>query len=392
MKKIIARAGKFAAAFKSQVFLSIAVVAALTGLAFSTTTIFQLDKNIADSKEDSRPANVRIVKITTPNCKDCFDVEKAVADFKKQNVKVEDEKTISLDSPEASASIKELDIKKVPTFIATGEVFKDNLSGYVKAGGEIKNNTFIFTKLTPLYLDPETLEEQGWVTALIITDPSCAKCLDMKSTVEGFRKAGVKIKEIRESLWNSYDGQNTIAKYKLTKVPAFLLSPEFDLYESAKATWSNFGTVENDKAFVARNIPLPYRDPATGRITGLVDLIYLTDSTCPDCYKVAELQRPIITQGYNVALSSERTVDALSGEGQSLIARYKIDKIPTIILSPSAADYQALKSVWSSVGKIGDDGWYVFTGFPQLGNIVYKDLTENRIIRPAQPSPLPQGQ
>ena len=258
-----------------KIFLGVALLTTIAGALFSTKTLAVINKNIAVAKEAARPANVKIVKITTPNCQDCFNVEAAVAGFKKLNITVGEEKTLVFDSPEASASIKQLAIKKVPTYFVTGEVTKSNIEGFVKNNGETKNNTFVFTKVTPVFIDTETRQE-----------------------------------------------------------------------------------------------------------IGRVDLIYLTDSSCADCYKASDVQKPILTKGYGVAIRFERSVDIASSEGKSLKLKYGITKIPTILISPEVDQYANLKNVWKSVGTIGADGWYVFTGFNQLGNITYKDLSTNQVIRP----------
>lgn len=374
-----------------KIILFITLLATVVGALVSTKTLVTVNKNIAAAKEAARPANVKIVKITAPNCRDCFNVETAVNDFKKQNVKIEEEKILNLDSPEASASIKQLTIKRVPTYIVSGEVTKNNLEGFVKNNGEIKDNNFVFTKVTPIFIDTENKQEMGKVIATIISDPLCSQCLDPELTIESFKKAGVKITDQKEVVWNSYEGQQVINQYKITKLPTFILSSDIDLYENVKSNWSNIGTVETDKTYVARNLFLPYRDLEKGQILGLVDLIYLTDSSCTDCYKAADVQKPILKQGYGVGIRSERTVDVSSVEGQNSTNKYKITKVPTIILSPDADLYPNLKNVWKSVGTVESDGWYVFREMKQLNEVVYKDLETNQIVGKVQQSATPSA-
>jgi len=374
-----------------KIILSLTLLATIIGALVSTKTLAAINKNIAAVKEAVRPANVKIVKITTPNCQDCFNIETAVADFKKLNIKVEEEKTLAFDSPEASSFIKQLTIKKVPTYFVTGEVTKNYLENFIKSSGEVRDNTFIFTRLSPVFIDTETKQEMGRVRATLITDSSCLQCTDTKIIVENFKKAGVKVTETKEFAWDSLDAQNIISQYKITRVPTFIFSPEFDLYDSVKISWSNFGTVENNRTYIARNLPLPYRDLSKGQIIGLVDLIYLTDSSCSDCYKADAVQKPILKQGYGVGIRSEQTVDVLSGKGQGLISKYKITKIPTILLSPEVDQYANLKNVWKNVGTVESDNWYVFREMQQLKGVVYKDLTTNQIVGRVQPSSTPSG-
>lgn len=367
-----------------KILLTIALLATISGALFSTRTLAIINKNIATVKEVARPANVKIVKITAPNCLDCFNVDSAILDFKKSNIKVEEEKSYVFDSLEAKTKISQFAIKKLPTYLVYGEVNKETIADFVKSNGEIKDNTFIFTKLSPVFIDTATGQEMGRVTATLITDSACSQCPDLKLTVENFKKAGVKIKDLKEFAWNSLNGKRLIDQYKITKIPAFIFSAEFDLYDAIKANWADFGTVEQAKTYVARNIPLPYRDLTKGKIVGLVDIIYLTDSNCANCYNVQNTQKPILTNGYGVALRSERTVDIASAEGKNLISRYAIVKTPTILLSPEIDQYPNIKDIWQSVGIVAKDGWYVFTGLEQLGNITYKDLTSGQVVKPVE--------
>lgn len=369
-----------------KVFLSIAVVATIVGALFATKTLSSIDKNITTAKEAARPANIKLTKITTPQCSDCFNLEPAVAVFNKQNVSVGEEKSLDFNSSEAQSLIKQLGIKRLPTYIVTGEVSKNNLESFVKSNGEIKDNTFVFTKVTPIFIDATTKKEMGKVTATILTDPACSQCFDPKLTVEAFKKSGVKITDQKELPWNSTEGQKIINQYKITKVPTFLLSSDVDYYDNIKSNWPKIGTVEPDKTYIARTLLLPFRDLEKGQVLGLIDVVYLTDSTCSDCYKPETVQKNILTQGFGVGLKSERKVDISGGEGKGLVAKYKITKVPTMLLSANTDQYVQLKNVWKSVGTVETDGWYVFREMKQLGDVTYKDLDKNEIIKPAKVS------
>lgn len=366
-----------------RIFLWISLIATIGGALFATKTLSSIEKNIAAAQETARSANIKLTKITVPSCTDCFNVETAVTTLKKQNVQVGEEKAVTYDSEEGRSLIKSLGISRVPTYVFTGEVNKSNLDGFVKGNGEVKNDAFIFTKVTPIFVDTTTGKEMGKVLATILTDPTCTQCTDPKLTVEAYKKAGVKITDQKVISWNSAEGQQIIAQYKITKVPTFLLSSDVDFYDTVKASWPQIGTVEQDKTYLARNILLPYRDVERGQIVGLVDIVYLTDATCSDCYDPIKEQKLTLTARYGVGLRNERTVDVNSQEGQSLKSKYNITKVPTILLSPEVDQYSRLKEVWKNVGTVESDGWYVFNGMKQLGSVIYKDLASNQIIRPA---------
>lgn len=375
-----------------KLFLFVALSSSILGALFATKTLSSVNKNLAEAKEIARPANIKLTKITIPSCSNCFNLDEAVTTFKKQNVSVGEEKTIIFNSAEGQDLVNKLDVKRLPTYLATGETAKKSLEPFVKNNGLIKDNTFIFTKVTPVFIDSRTQKEVGRVTVTYLTDASCSGCIDPKLTVDGFKTAGVKISEEKSFVWDSPEGQSAIVKYRVTKLPTFLMSSGVDFYDSVKANWSRIGTVESDGTYVARNLVLPYRDLEQGKILGLVGVIYLTDSTCSDCYKPEITQKNILTRGYGVGIRSERTVDINSSEGRGIVSQYKIIKAPTILMSPEVDQYVGIKNVWKSVGTVETNGWYIFREMQQLGNIVYKDLASNQIIQPASTQSSQGGQ
>ncbi len=370
-----------------KVFLLVALLSVVIGALVSTKTLAQTDKKIAQAKEMARPANIALTKIAVSNCSDCFNIDGAISSFKKQNVSVGEEKILLFSSPEAQTLISKLGIKRLPTYIVTGEVNKKSLEGFVKASGEIRSDTFVFTKVTPLFIDPESKKEVGRVSVVYLLDPSCAACINPRLTIDAYKKAGIKVTGEKEVGWNSAEGQRIIDQYKIGKLPTFLLSSDISYYPSVKDNWSKIGTEEADGTYIARQLSLPYRDVDKGQIAGLVDTIYLTDSSCADCYNPREIHKNILTQGFGVAIRLERTVDANTPTGKDLVSKYKITQVPTLLISPDVGEYANVKSVWPQVGTIESDGWYVFRQVSRLGSVIYKDLSTGQVTRPAtQPS------
>lgn len=364
----------------TKIFLSVTLLATIGGALFATKMQAGIDKSIAIAKEDARPADIKITLITTPDCSDCFNLDKAVTAFKTLNVSVGSEKTVTADSEEGQRLIKQFGIKRLPSYLATGEITKKTIEGFIKENGEIKDNTFVFTNITPVFVDSETKKEMGRVTATILTDSNCTQCVDPKLIVDAYKKAGVTITDEIEIPWNSAKGQELINQYKVTKIPTFLFSSDAELYGAITMNWKGIGTIENDKSFVFRNLYLPYRDIEKGEIVGLVDLIYLTDATCSTCYDARKVHNLILTQRFNLGVASERTIDINSPEGKRLTNQYTITKVPTVLVSPNASLYPGLKNVWPSVGTVEGDGRYVFREMTQLGKVIYKDLTKNEVV------------
>ena len=76
-----------------------------------------------------------------------------------------------------------------------------------------------------------------------------------------------------------------------------------------------------------------------------------------------------ILNGFGISINNEKTYDINSNEGKSLISKYNIKKVPIIILSPEAKNYDAFVNAWKQVGSAEDDGWYVMRKPEVIGEI-----------------------
>lgn len=369
----------------TNIFLAVALGATAFGVLASSKTLFGLEKKIADAKASARPAALKLTIITTPSCADCFTISNAVADLKQQSVSISDERTFAFDSTEAQALIQKLGITRVPTYVVTGDIDKPSLEEFVKNNGERQGDAFVFTRVPPIFVNPATKQEVGRVKATELTDTACASCAKPELLVQSLNRAGIKLASTASYAWNSSAGQDLIRQYKITAVPAVILSSDFDAYDAVKSTWlKRIGTKETDGAFVSRKLSPPYRDVEKNQIVGLVDVIYLTDTSCKECYKPQTLHKNILTQSFGVAIRLERIVDAGGAAGKELIKTYTLTEVPTLLLSPEASKYPALVSVWPKVGSVEADGWYIFRKNAGLGTVAYRNLSSNKIIQPAQ--------
>ena len=148
-------------------------------------------------------------------------------------------------------------------------------------------------------------------------------------------------------------------------------------YDDITENWQQVGTVENDGSYVLRAISPPYFDLNKNEVVGLVDVTYLSDKSCLDCYDV-EIHRQILTdpRGIGVNINSEKKVDILDAGGKELVEKYSITKVPTVILSSDFSAYPFANDL-GDFFTLEDDGSYVFRNLEAIGNnIVYNDLTQ----------------
>ncbi|MEK6920801.1 MAG: hypothetical protein AABX82_02875, partial [Nanoarchaeota archaeon] len=331
------------------------------------------------------PLDITMTIITAVDCEDCFSIHTIVAQVVKLNVNVTEQKELASDSEEAKALIEGYQIKTLPAIIlgfdpAMAMKVKPDVVKQLEALGfeNVDDETdyvppstgYLYQTSTPLYYDIETDEVQGLVTIISITT-DCEECLELTAMVTALENA-LTIESVKEVAYGSAEAQAYIEKYDLEAVPSIILSEDAAVYNGFADAWETYGSIEEDGSFVLRNNVPPYLDAVTGEVQGLVDVIYLTDESCIDCYNVT-LHKTIL-RGFGMVLDEETTVDIGTDEGKALLEKYGITKVPTIILSKDAGVYKLLNEVWTEVGEVADDGSYIFTNMKQLQGAKYIDL------------------
>ena len=74
-----------------------------------------------------------------------------------------------------------------------------------------------------------------------------------------------------------------------------------------------------------------------------------------------------------VYINNEKYVDVSSSEGKTLLSKYDITAIPTIILSKEISDYETIKKTLEQFGTFEQDGKFVFRKLDVL-KVKYQDL------------------
>ena len=161
-----------------------------------------------------------------------------------------------------------------------------------------------------------------------------------------------------------------------------MLSGQAKFYPAITGVWPQLGTIENDGYYVLRLTSPPFINLTTGKLRGLVDITYLTDKSCTECYDV-NLHRLILTNPQTFAMvpEKEETTDISDAKGKELIAKYNITKVPTVILSSEASVYPSAKEL-NEFFSIEKDGSYVFKSVQILGT--HKDLVANQVVKVQQ--------
>lgn len=361
----------------SSASMNYGILALLVGLllvagysAYTTFGIF----NIASGK--TAVGNATIPKITVSiikplSCTDCYAMASEIQKVSslKADINVEN---ITYPSEKSKDLIHRYGIQKIPAIVITGDVDKIRVSEFRQAG-----DGAVFDNPKPVYINAQTGSAVGRVSAIILTvnASDCKSCYDPSSTLAEIETSGVIISSRRSVLLNTAEGQQLVAKYNISHIPAIILSPDADEYQFIKEKWELAGSRESDNYLVQRRVLPPYYDVKKGIVAGIVNVMYISDKACDDCYSVA-IHKDILKR-FGVSIGSESNIDISEQAGKDLIQKYNITKVPTVVLSSDAAAYDAFVLVWAQVGSIENDGAFVFRQPSALQGAKYVDLTSS---------------
>ncbi|MAG38870.1 hypothetical protein CMO90_02170 [Candidatus Woesearchaeota archaeon] len=351
------------------------ILFALYNILQTSSFLSLFDEKLAEAKEAARPADLQMTIIQNINCDDCFNIQTIIDSIKKSNVNIISEQIIDFDSNEAIELIQKYSVDKVPSVLLFGEIEKVNIRNL-----EESDNVLVFRELTPPYTESATGDVKGRVSSTILLDSSCDFCVDLTQILNSLKESGIAIVSEKTIDRNSAEGQSLISKYDFESLPVLILSSDMDVYSSEIIDfWNQIGTIESD-AYVSTLTYPPYVDLIEDRVVGFVSMTILEDESCVDCYDPDNFHKPILSR-MGVVFGEEKRVDISSSEGQALLDKYSITKVPTVILEGEPEVYPVLVNAWQGVGSVEDDGVYVFRQV-EVARQTYKDLSSGEIIQP----------
>ncbi len=323
---------------------------------------------------------IELAIITANSCEKCFDITTISSKLESLGVEIKDQVTIDYQNASAQAFLKKYNVAHVPALLIKGDVAKsEKLKTLLAEIATEQEGTYILPSPMPPYIDVATGKMRGEVGVVLLEKENCAQCTDLTTLVD-LLKQQVSITGVKKVTISSVEGKALVAKYNISVVPTLIFDSEASLYPTISGVWKNVGTVEKDGSLVMRVINPPFYSIPEGKMKGLVTLTTIEDKSCKECYN-ASINKLILRQ-MGVQLEKEKTLDVLVPEAQGLIAKYKITKVPTIMLTGDMGSYAPLVKAWVDVGTVEADGSYVLRKV-ELFEQPYKDLEQKKVIMPA---------
>ncbi|MAG22397.1 MAG: hypothetical protein CL943_03800 [Candidatus Diapherotrites archaeon] len=338
---------------------------------FNVFTVPQVSESFKAKLEEVKLASaspkVDLVLIDS-SCKECVTASGTEANLKNSDLNILSETRLKADSAAAKELIVELGIKRLPAIVLKGEVERVNANGFEERG-----ETLVFDKPTAPYEDTGSGKTVGKVVAIILEADECEVCADVSYFIDSLTENGVFVGEEKAVGYATDEGKELTTTYSIGKAPALLLSDDIDAYPLILDSLKSAGLQAESGYYIIESAP-PYIDVTNGETKGLIDIIYLADESCENCYDV--MVHKNILGRFAVAIGEEQTIDVSSTEGADLIQDYNIGKVPAIVLKGELSIYPSFESIWMQrLGTREEDGSYVFREMAALGKgIEFKEL------------------
>ncbi|MCK5413611.1 MAG: hypothetical protein KAI57_04540 [Candidatus Pacebacteria bacterium] len=331
---------------------------------------------VQNIEEEKRPANLQITIIKDSSCSDCFSVNAIIEKIKSDNVNIEAEDAFERTDARAQELIEKYAIEKLPAFIIIGEINKNSsLAEAWGKIGEIIDGAIVFKSPAAPYVQASSGEIRGKVKLTIIVDESCTNCVDVMRYKGLSKQMGMDVEEEITVEYNSVEGKRIVRENNIKLIPTIVIEGDIQAYSVDDL--KKFGDVV-DNVFVLTQIQPPYINAANGRLMGKIDFTILSDKSCSECYDTVVYDN--IIKQFGLFVKNKKTVDINSANGKYLINKYKIEDVPTIVMTGDVEVYNKPSSVWSGIGTTENNGTYVVrkAGVEQLG--VYKNLVSGEVI------------
>lgn len=360
------------------VLLGLAIVLSAVNLSLISARSEKVREAALIAEKESQPARMQLVEIAVSFCGECSGIASAIEGLKSK-ANITSERKLEFSSGEAKQLINKYGIVKLPAAIVLGEVNKSGVANLWKQGWKVEmsnstHGTAVYASAIPPYSDKDG-NVKGLVGLTQITDSSCPKCASLAEVISLFSQNGVKFSG--EKTVDYAEANELIEKFGVEKIPALIISRDILEYPSIGESLKQLNATEKDGFYALHATMPPYRNIASGRIEGLVSVVYLNDSSCAKCYDVM-VNKNIMERNFGIVITNSTTADVSSDYGKELISRYNITKAPVLIISPDAKAYSSFALAWAQVGDAAGDGWYVMRKPEVLGN--YKDLEKGLAV------------
>lgn len=214
-------------------------------------------QNTPQGVEPPEKAKLSVVNIVDSSDKNYVQLQPLVEQIKKLDVEIVSEKTLEFSSDEAKQLIEKYKIEKIPTILLSGETKK--VSVLTQSWGDLgtteDDDTLVLRNVPPIFLDLASGKVRGLVKAVYVNVPDKNEVFpailfrQILGNAFGMRPVEEQIVD-----YNSSEGIELIAQFKLIKIPTVVLSGDLNAYQNFETIWQQVGSSDANNNFVFRNL------------------------------------------------------------------------------------------------------------------------------------------
>ncbi len=214
--------------------------------------------------------------------------------------------------------------------------------------------------------------EPSRVELRMVVDPGCGDCLNVSPLLNSlYRTPSLRVVQSRWVDGLSPEGRELARAHNLSRAPALVATGEV---LRSRTVWESAGGMLHDGAAVVEPAGYPYTNLSAGAVVGRVSATVVGAPGCGECADPAAVLFPQLAR-FGVSIPSPRTVEGDSPEGLALRERYRIEKLPGLVLSREAPLYPGLARAWQGAGSAEADGSLVLRNNAPP----YLDLASGRV-------------
>ncbi len=228
-------------------------------------------------------------------------------------------------------------------------------------------NVFAINKVTNLLVDKPVK-----LSFLVVSPDTqqCDKCFDAQNIVSRIDFShNIKISKNKTITPENSSYGKLIKQYAIKNLPAVIISGDIE-NERILGSWKSLKGEKVGESIVIQNL-LPYYNLVDKKTKGIVDVVVLSDNTCEKCFDGN--QYATIVKRLGMKINSFNIYDIASTDGANLVVKYKVKKVPALILSSGASDYPDFSVSWEEVGTKEKDGMFVLRKVEKLSS-AFKEI------------------
>ena len=185
------------------------------------------------------------------------------------------------------------------------------------------------------------------VVQITIIEAGCKDCAPITNILSQISAATLNITKSQTLPSTDAHSQTLISQYGIKKLPSIVITGEID-----KLQLTDAGFTKVNDALVYTSVAPPYLDVASGKVKGLVTLTLVNVSSCKVCSDLMPVVKQLMS---TVTVGNFKLVDSASAEGQALVQKYSMTKLPGLLLSSDISEYPVGAQI-ARAGTVKQDG------------------------------------